>query len=487
MIEDIIELMKLLNESSLVVKFRGESKTKELYRGVKSGRFRDIESVADYFYDGDKKPSWDLCRLLKTKLINRILSIETTTTNNNSYIKNISQAHKLHSIAQIFRRKAAWRLSTRIATQGLDKAIQLKETLLVVSFAKILHVFYSRINYDSKKSKHYRDLIIQQSKVLEFETKAEIYNLDVTSCLMNKHSVSQAEIDNVINKANELNALITPNKSLRFIQMSYSTIVVANQLGYHQERVIEQSQKAIEFFSSIQEPIPVSYFTTFYFSQVNAFIQSNQHQKANETLQRCFSLAKHGTQNWIIAIQYTCINAFYNREYKEAVTAYAKLKKNTAIYEQHREQLLIIEAIIFLLKKTGRAEWKGRRFRLSSFLNDVPVLSKDKAGLNITILMLQVMFLLIEKNYDEMIDTRLDALKIYSSRYLRAASTARSKVFIRMLRLLPKASFRSKRWQVLTADLYAELRALKNRELEFIPYETLVSIILQALKKKRIS
>lgn len=69
------------------------------------------------------------------------------------------------------------------------------------------------------------------------------------------------------------------------------------------------------------------------------------------------------------------------------------------------------------LKLSPREKSSADKFRLSSWLNDMPIFSKDKMGSNIPILILQAMFLLLERRLDEF-DNRIEALRKYRQRNL---------------------------------------------------------------------
>ena len=127
-----------------------------------------------------------------------------------------------------------------------------------------------------------------------------------------------------------------------------------------------------------------------------------------------------------------------------------------------------------------------REFRLYRFLNDVPIFSKDKRGINVTILILHIMFLLRQGKHGHICD-RVDALKQYSRRYLRRDENFRSNCFIKMLILLPKASFNKMRTERHASDLVKKLNSMpihntrQGIETEPIPYEHLWEMTLEIL------
>ena len=129
-------------------------------------------------------------------------------------------------------------------------------------------------------------------------------------------------------------------------------------------------------------------------------------------------------------------------------------------------------------------------FIFSKFINSVPFHSKDKSGQNITILVLQILFLLSDRKYDKIID-RIDALTQYSYRYLRNDETFRSNCFIKMLILMSNASFNPIRTRTYTMELSKKLKKShlntdeKSTQVEIIPYDYLWEVILEVLERNK--
>lgn len=116
----------------------------------------------------------------------------------------------------------------------------------------------------------------------------------------------------------------------------------------------------------------------------------------------------------------------------------------------------------------------------------MPIYRQDKRGANISILILQILFLLHQKKYNAIID-RAESLRQYTYRYLRRDDTFRSHCFIRMLLTLPECSF-NKTAVLRKADKYwQQLQAMplnvakQSAEIEIVPYETLWEFVLEEL------
>jgi hypothetical protein len=153
------------------------------------------------------------------------------------------------------------------------------------------------------------------------------------------------------------------------------------------------------------------------------------------------------------------------------------------IFETYLHYFIAINEI----KPDLQSQRRFGTFRPGKFLNEVPVYSKDKRGSNITILVLQVLFLIKERKYEEVSD-KLESLKYYSHRYLRKDETYRSNVFIHMLMQLPKGHFNKKAVERHADKYILKLKGMplelssQSVELEIVPYEKLWKFVITSLK-----
>ena len=230
-------------------------------------------------------------------------------------------------------------------------------------------------------------------------------------------------------------------------------------------------------------------------------IQAN-FRKAEEAFRHCYKMPlTFGTLNWFHVRYYLFLSLILQHKYQEAyeifvegITATRHFKKLMPIF---REQWLIKEAYIHFLIRLGKidpdkstAEKKPRKFRLSRFLNDLPTFSKDKRGRNISILIIQLLFLIQDKKYDE-ITERLNALNLYCHRYLKKDQTLRSNAFIKMLMILPDAEYHPIRVERYVKRYHEKLVSTpmeiseQSTEIEVIPYEHLWELVMEVLEKNK--
>ena len=140
----------------------------------------------------------------------------------------------------------------------------------------------------------------------------------------------------------------------------------------------------------------------------------------------------------------------HTRNYQKAWETYhcaTGHRKFRSLFANAQEVWRIYEAWLYFLLRAGKIhdrEGKAKKkFRLGKFINEVPTFSKDKRGLNVPILIVQIVLLLQEGVYDRLFD-RMEAIAQYKHRYLDKEQNYRSNVFIRMLLETSKASFNKK-------------------------------------------
>jgi len=186
------------------------------------------------------------------------------------------------------------------------------------------------------------------------------------------------------------------------------------------------------------------------------------------------------------------------RYFQEVINSKCLSGKPPEIKEQWRVYAAYLKFIGKVQPEYAPDKGTNSTFRLGKFMNETPVFSKDKQGMNIPILIAQFLVLLSQKKYHKLID-RSEALAKYQSRYLQHDERFRSQCFLKMLLQLPANNFHRQAVERKTADWFSRLhkpRLNEKKELspfEIIPYEILWKWILESLddqfhgKRKRSS
>jgi len=185
----------------------------------------------------------------------------------------------------------------------------------------------------------------------------------------------------------------------------------------------------------------------------------------------------------------------YQEAYEVFQEVYTHRQFKKVLGEANLETWEIFRAYLHLLKdleiiNIPDTDTYFKKFRIQKFINEVPVFSKDKQGANIAILVIQIVFSIQQKKYDQMID-RSDAIAKYASRHLKKDDNFRSNVFIKMLLEIPKASFHQAAVERKVGKYLKRLSevplevASQTHSIEVIPYEDLWPMVIGMLENKR--
>lgn len=208
-------------------------------------------------------------------------------------------------------------------------------------------------------------------------------------------------------------------------------------------------------------------------------------------IEKSANLMLANSHNWynhgILQIQF----AIHTENYKMALQKCIELLQSSGFEYQVnvvKEELKINEAYIQWLVaynkvKASKSEKEAiGQFRINRIINDLPTFSKDKKGMNIPILMLQVLWLLAEKRYDEFLD-RLDALSKYKTRYLKEDENMRSNLIIKLLNQVPENGYDKRKVLRKTEGMFKKLvdSQQSSYEIEVFPYNIYWKLVLDLI------
>jgi hypothetical protein len=195
-----------------------------------------------------------------------------------------------------------------------------------------------------------------------------------------------------------------------------------------------------------------------------------------------------GSNNWFILMENYFLLAMHTGKYKQAAEIYEKVVNHSRfqyLSAEKIEEWKIFEAYLnYVVPDT----LPGKKFKILKFLNEVPIYLKDKVGLYPSIIISQILFM-IDRGEEEMIEKRIESLRIFSSRYLSGKKAPRTTYFIKMLRQLVTCNYNAEKVRIKSMPYLKKLKAAElNNQLEameIIPYENLWNIILSKLQEKK--
>lgn len=474
------------------------SNLQRLYDGLLSGKIKNETDAVEQFFpttsDGQKNFK-RLKRRLFQRLTNTLFFIDVNRPTFTDMQKAYYACYKDFAAVKILIGRAGRRSSTKLAEQVLRKAFEFEFTDITVDILRALRMQYATLSGNEKDFQRVKKLFEQQKAFLQAEDAAEDYYTEIAIHFVN----SRASKFELAERAKEFsNALFELEKTCntrRFIVISYLVHSLRFQIQNDYKGTLTVCERAIEKLKEKNLDV-LSNTRTFLMKMGVANIQLGNYEAGKQNIEACLEGTEAGTPNWYIQKFYYLLLMFRCEKYQKALPTFMEASKHPKFQKQTdalKEQWTIAEAYVHYLVECGKIKLSFQeekamgKFRVGKFLNQVTVYSKDKRGANISILILQILFLLKQKKYEETND-RLDAIMAYSYKYLKKNDTFRSNCFIHMLLQLPKSYFNRKVAARKTQKYLDKLKSVplevagQSSELEMVPYEKLWEMVLASLK-----
>lgn len=504
-IEELKSLIKIVSKNKVKqIEVVGEKKdhgtqVQRLYDLISDDEVKTDEEAINFFYSNSQHNRTYFNRLkkkLERRLLNTLFFIDINQPNFTEIQKAYYSCYKNTTAVKILIGRGARKAAITLAEKTIKKSLKFEFTDITLELARSLQLHFSHIDGNRKKYRQYKDLIKKHSKVFEAELLSEEYLCDLVIYFASSQSTKPELIETAEAYAKELREIIKVHNSYKLNLNSYLIFALRFEIRNDYYNTLAICKEAIDFFNS--KPHIASRPVIFNFSlrRLACNIILGDFNEGEKAAKKCMSLQTKGSINWFLTMDYFIILLFHHSKFQVAYDRYLEVIDELDIsgpMHVSLERWKIYEAFLHFLIAIGKInrvrENDRHNFRLSKFLNEVPKFSKDKEGVNIQILIIQILFLLYQQKYGQIID-RTESLKTYVHRYLRRDGTFRSNCFIKMLLCLPAASFH-KAGVARKAKKYIELldsvpiqEANQSPEVEIIPYKTLWGFVLESLDNK---
>ncbi len=251
-------------------------------------------------------------------------------------------------------------------------------------------------------------------------------------------------------------------------------------------------EKAIHYFNQSKYHLPYI-INTFQNHQLICCIKLKDFERGRQLVELLEGKIKTGSFNWFVNRNAFFMLAMHSQNYEKAHEICRQVlshRRYRYLPQAQAEKWTINHAYLHYLIICKHKDLLTAKpsFNHKKFLRQTPLYSKDKRGMNVPILIIQILIFLAQRNYNKVID-RMEAIQKYCSRYLRMEDTYRSNCFIKMLMIIPAANFHPKAIERKVAPLKAKLAQVpleispQAYELEIIPYEDLWETVMNILAK----
>lgn len=461
------------------------------------------QSTDDYEYCMSLYKSKNLTKAYKSlkyrmeeRLVNDIIFLASEEANLKSRVNANLVIGKLYYLSSILMKN----IYRKQAIPLYERCYHLSEKFHYFNYAlqcgEVLANHYGFVDVDNKKMHFY----LNRNKELVSIIEAENYVRECNTLFSNIYTTKKGYMD----KSN-LDFLKERVENMQILKKKFKTYIIinfTNDLTFYYYQTIKEYSKALEMANIALEEIQDKndkflIFQTYKNIGIAQFMLHN-YTKSLEWFLKAKEIPNDRSLYWFHITSYLYLNQVHLSEYIQLykLTRDVFLNKHLPKFPYFHEQWIVREAFLHFLIRGGKVELTSEEkkslkpFVLSRFLNSVPLHSKDKSGQNVSIIVVQILYLLLDKKYDKIID-KIDSLTQYTYRYLKNDDTFRSNCFIKMLLKMVAADFHALRTKTYTADLYKKLKSTQlitdetNPHVEIIPYDYLWEVILEILSKSK--
>ncbi len=472
-----------------------DSPLKKLFSIVFSEKILDDKQAMQAIYGrGNLSTFSRLKTRLKEILIKAILLQNTNEETEHSRVNELITQYRHAIVSKYLIQQNFTHLAIKIAERALVKSLKYHATENVILLIRMLVTHYGSGEYDKNKFNKYSAIQEEYLKIHFWEVKAENNFLDLQQTQL--HSLaSPGEL--TIRKAKKY---VDELENINHIHTySFLTSKFKVKAAYYE---YQKDYKALLNLSdiTIEKLSAPEYRTNTFLRSINlrkawALIQMGRYDEAIIIGTKDMKSLPSGSLGWYFRAHYILKAQLYKGDYKNAGDLIKLMigdPRFSKLGPNYRELFYTTLGYIHLIIDSGLAGDAKKyqkilpEFKIGKFLNTIPVFSKDKKGINASILLMHVAVLLQRKNYNAIID-RIDSLNQYAYRYLRRDDSFRSNCMIKMVIQMTKADFNPIRTERYTQNLLKQLEQVKiagsgeNIETEIIPYEVLWSIMKRTL------
>jgi hypothetical protein len=486
-----------LNASSVFGGVSNPSTTKlwSFYQGILSNKWENDDDASKDLYPLQEKGTGfrKLKSDFKERLQDAILSLKFTEGKYNSYQKAYYRGYRDLALFKILAGQNANDAAATVASRLLRHAQEFEFTFMALEAAGFLRMHFGARLGDMVRFQENNQLHQTLQNAYHWESMAEEYYIILTSGYVNTRS-TKTEINE---KAQAFFQDLKPalqqfnNYRLHFygalIQLAVHT-TVNDYLG-----ALKVCQHFIAFFKNkpYEAHVPLQ---ILHYQELLCYVQLKDFDAGQAAAEACKGYLSEGSYNWFKYQELMFLLSMHSKRYQEGYQIYHLAVKHprfgalpSNVSEIWRIFGAYLAYLISLGKITPTHKDGLKNFRVARFLNDTPVYSKDKRGLNVAILIVQTLLLLSERKKSALID-RVESLEQYAYKYLKNDYTLRSHFFLKILIQLPLCAFERKHFLTKTQKNWEKLTQARTElsnqthEIEIIPFEDLWEMLLSQLE-----
>lgn len=468
------------------------TKLNQLYDGIMRGAFISDDDAAADIYGSKANASHPEYRRLRNRLLRQLLNTTFFADAHQTTVTDLSkvtfQIYKDYAAATLLLSKDARQAGSYLMGQVVEMAIKYEFTELVAEGARWLRMVYAGSLGNINMLEKYTLIHEEYEKKRRLEIDAFNEYQYVVKHFIGGTSTNKAVFEHTTECFPRLLAKVDEVNTVNYFFYTYSLGIAHYSSVNDAKGALSICNQAIEVIRK-KEGSTRGRMATFFLNKLHFLTQLRQfdESEANSTYQLSIEHTSEGETNWFkvqnIWVHYNLHAGHYQKavEVYREVVSHPRYKLMTGLTA---EIWKVYQGYFQLLVALGQLDEANNVgvFKAHKFVNEFQVLSRERTGMNIPVLILPVIFSLLSNEGIDGGGQSAEALDKYRQRYLQNEQNLRSAIFVKLLTALSKRSYTPKANQ----KIKLELENLANEPvetsgqsyaIEIIPYETLWALL----------
>jgi len=497
--KDLIDLVQIVTRSKLrSVELLSDtkkesSKLQEFYDHIVDGRLKSEEEAAMLLYKEDKKaPAYQKLRKnLRDRLLNSLFVIDLKQSSYTDRQKAYYECYKEWAAAKILFGKNARHAALGLALKILKVSRHYEFTELNVDICHTLRLYYGTIEGDYDRYQKYSKYLQGFEELWLVENKVEKYYIELSIGAVNSKGAKTDGRAQAEEYFASLRPLLDTFDSYQLHLCAYLIEASIHSSVNDYTTLMGVCDRAIRFFEKKEYTANIP-LQVFYYQKAICELQLDHLDAGMSCLAKSRKYIEEGSFNWFKSHELEAMILLRQKKYAAAQETLC-LVMGHYNFETVPENIQAIwkttEAYLYFLipsGKPGRPRAARPAFRLAKYVNEMQVFAKDKQGMNLHVIIVEILSYLSNKQMDTLIE-RAEALDKYRLRYLQSDEVRRSNYFLKMMLQIPRCAFQ--KWEIIqrAAPDREALAAIpikmanQTLEIEILPYEAIWEYALGSL------
>ena len=493
--DEIKDLIKIITDHTkknlplLDLKSQHQNGNKEmnLFLGIKNGEFNDDVDASHGIY-GTEEVDFKF-RMLKSrlnrKLLNHLFFMDFSSMSFGKSINIYQEALDYLHFSRMLLNINETRLGTKMLYKTLDLAKESEYTVIAIDCLRELREVYAK----TYRPKLFQNIKVQLNELEALERLEEqadgIFQenrLTINSTVNNRKKYFEPYKDAI----KELETLARKTKSYNIFEKYFKLKVWYYELTGDFENVLKLIYEVERDYQNgkINQKRFDKLFANF--SKGNALIKLRKFKEGSIFLEQMLNEIDNTSKDWFSFAEKYVILHIQNKKFNKASEIFIRVASNKSFGDLEEKELMkwnIFRSYLYYL--TGDKKII-KKFNYEIFIEETPEFSKEHAGYNVAILILQIMNLADGELSG--LHVKLKALDEYIIKYLNNSYSKRTKTFGK---LLHKIAIHNRDYDtIVLKSKYLQDKLLESEvagesfvDFEVVPYEFLWENLLVGIKK----